>query len=242
LQPPSRRGLAALALAGLATLGGCDEDGGRPAPGPGPGGDAGFVDPFADADQDGLCDLTETEVFFTDPMNPDTDGDGLADRVEVENGYSPRRDTVPSLDQLVFLAQRPAGTTQRTFTIGVDVEPGSNVQAGLLAVETGDLDALPYLTGVRAVAGFPEGRVAVTKPDEGYFGGVAGRVDLVFEMTVTFPEDRTVEDCARAFPFDFLVQNVDTSEIVDRRILTLVTLPAEDTLFTTTFCPVDTCF
>lgn len=41
-----------------------------------------------DSDYDGLSDREEAK-FFTDPMNPDTDGDGYPDGLEVQNGYSP---------------------------------------------------------------------------------------------------------------------------------------------------------
>lgn len=42
-----------------------------------------------DPDRDGLTD--EQEKFYkTDPNNPDTDGDGYCDGLEVQNGYNPR--------------------------------------------------------------------------------------------------------------------------------------------------------
>jgi hypothetical protein len=39
-----------------------------------------------DSDNDGLSDITETDVSFTDPFNPDTDGDGLQDGDEFLGG------------------------------------------------------------------------------------------------------------------------------------------------------------
>ena len=41
-----------------------------------------------DADSDGLPDSWE-EILKTDPKNPDTDGDGYKDGVEVANGFDP---------------------------------------------------------------------------------------------------------------------------------------------------------
>ncbi len=41
-----------------------------------------------DFDQDGLSNKEE-ELYGTDPDNPDTDGDGFSDGVEVANGYDP---------------------------------------------------------------------------------------------------------------------------------------------------------
>lgn len=42
----------------------------------------------ADTDRDELTNLME-QVYGTDPLNPDTDGDGFADGVEVHGGYNP---------------------------------------------------------------------------------------------------------------------------------------------------------
>ena len=43
-----------------------------------------------DIDRDGLTNADEVIVYRTDPLNPDTDGDGLRDSVEVANGLNPR--------------------------------------------------------------------------------------------------------------------------------------------------------
>ncbi len=42
-----------------------------------------------DLDGDGISDSMEWTVYYTDPMNPDTDGDGYIDGIETQNGYSP---------------------------------------------------------------------------------------------------------------------------------------------------------
>jgi hypothetical protein len=42
-----------------------------------------------DSDNDGLTDDEEIRIYQTDPYNPDTDGDGIPDGVEIKNGYSP---------------------------------------------------------------------------------------------------------------------------------------------------------
>jgi hypothetical protein len=42
-----------------------------------------------DADDDGLYDDDETDVYGTDPHKADTDGDGVGDGQEVENGTNP---------------------------------------------------------------------------------------------------------------------------------------------------------
>ncbi|MCF7860138.1 thrombospondin type 3 repeat-containing protein [Patescibacteria group bacterium] len=42
-----------------------------------------------DSDFDGLSDYEEVRVYGTNPLNPDTDGDGYTDGDEVKNGYNP---------------------------------------------------------------------------------------------------------------------------------------------------------
>jgi hypothetical protein len=42
-----------------------------------------------DTDGDGLFDRQEADVYKTDPLNPDTDGDTYQDGDEVKNGYNP---------------------------------------------------------------------------------------------------------------------------------------------------------
>ncbi len=42
-----------------------------------------------DRDKDGVPDKDEINIYYTDPDNPDTDGDGYSDWIELNNGYSP---------------------------------------------------------------------------------------------------------------------------------------------------------
>ena len=42
-----------------------------------------------DTDGDGLTDIDENRLYKTDLFNPDTDGDGYGDGLEVSRGYSP---------------------------------------------------------------------------------------------------------------------------------------------------------
>lgn len=44
---------------------------------------------FKDNDNDGLSDYEEKNIYGTDPLNPDTDGDGMKDGDEVKKGRNP---------------------------------------------------------------------------------------------------------------------------------------------------------
>ncbi|HAS81965.1 MAG TPA: hypothetical protein DCS43_04655, partial [Verrucomicrobia bacterium] len=48
-----------------------------------------MVDPSADTDGDGLTDYEEFAIHGTDPLDPDSDGDGMPDGWEVDNGLDP---------------------------------------------------------------------------------------------------------------------------------------------------------
>lgn len=43
----------------------------------------------ADSDNDGVSDSDEINVWRTDPLNPDTDGDGYADGYKILRGLNP---------------------------------------------------------------------------------------------------------------------------------------------------------
>ncbi len=45
---------------------------------------------LSDSDADGLFDREEVEVYATDPLNPDTDGDTYSDGMEVKGMYDPK--------------------------------------------------------------------------------------------------------------------------------------------------------
>lgn len=50
---------------------------------------AGTSETEFDTDRDGLSDIDEMRVWKTDPKNPDTDGDGFGDGIEVVRGFNP---------------------------------------------------------------------------------------------------------------------------------------------------------
>lgn len=49
-----------------------------------------FGQDIVDTDADGLSDSDEINIYFTDPKNPDTDGDSYNDGLEISTDYSPR--------------------------------------------------------------------------------------------------------------------------------------------------------
>lgn len=52
-----------------------------------------------DSDVDGLTDQAEKETYFTDPENPDSDGDGIADSDEISGGTDPLdQSSTPTLE------------------------------------------------------------------------------------------------------------------------------------------------
>jgi hypothetical protein len=47
------------------------------------------LDEKLDSDGDGLTDKLEVEQYHTDPHRSDTDGDGYSDKQEIDAGYNP---------------------------------------------------------------------------------------------------------------------------------------------------------
>ena len=52
-----------------------------------------FLPSTGDFDNDGLSNGEERTISFTDPLNPDTDGDGLPDKWEHDHGLDPNSDS-----------------------------------------------------------------------------------------------------------------------------------------------------
>jgi hypothetical protein len=57
------------------------------------------ADPLLDSDGDGLTDFWETQIFHTDPVKADSDGDRFSDREEILNGFDPLKKSKPLVDQ-----------------------------------------------------------------------------------------------------------------------------------------------
>lgn len=58
-------------------------------------------DLIIDSDLDGLTDLGEEQIFRTDKLNPDTDGDGIFDGVEIVNQSDPLNAISPMATEII---------------------------------------------------------------------------------------------------------------------------------------------
>lgn len=87
-----------------------------------------------DRDGDGLSDYDEVTVYFTDPLNPDTDGGGIWDGVEISTGTNPndRHDDDSDRDGLVNADETPVYRTDPAMpdTDGDGVLDGQEILRG----------------------------------------------------------------------------------------------------------------
>lgn len=77
-----------------------------------------------DFDNDGLVDRLEIQ-FSTDPRNPDTDGDGYTDGMEVMNGYSPTTSEPVLLQKSIIIRLGTQRLEQRVDGIAISSFPVS---------------------------------------------------------------------------------------------------------------------
>ena len=78
------------------------------------------ADDTSDADKDGLTDWEELYKYFTDPSNPDTDGDGWSDGYEVHGMYEESTNTFnPLIADVPALEVQFFGKPQFSYTYAV---------------------------------------------------------------------------------------------------------------------------
>lgn len=58
-----------------------------------------FANSLPDIDKDGVSDADEINIYYTNPENPDTDGDGRSDWQELTGGYSPHNPASVKLEK-----------------------------------------------------------------------------------------------------------------------------------------------
>ena len=75
--------------------------------------------PVTDSDEDGLSDEDERHLYYTNPNNPDTDGDGMPDGWEISNDLNPRAENATSdedRDRRTNLDEYLEGTDPQNYT------------------------------------------------------------------------------------------------------------------------------
>lgn len=227
---------ASLFLA-LVLAAGCDGDPPPPPPPPGDGGglDGAIPNPGLDSDGDGLCDGTE-RIRNTDPFSPDTDLDGITDRVELDFGYNPLQPSSPDRAQVFFLTENPVSTRQVPITrvIRGDGENYTGAFESLPVLDELDQSAINFYEDSLAVGAIPMANVVMVAPEEERFYGVVGQTELVFEVRLSFGGN-VPRLCTRAYPFRYQIKRSDGRILYIGRFL-MVVLPDGERIDTAEWC------
>lgn len=87
----------------------------------------------SDSDGDGLSDAEETEIYRTDPQNPDTDNDGYPDGVEIKNSYDPNRSSDDKVAKVIGVSLK---NQTLTYSVGPYVVKTIFISTGLPSTPT----------------------------------------------------------------------------------------------------------
>jgi alpha-tubulin suppressor-like RCC1 family protein len=112
--------------------------------------------PADDNDNDGISNEDELNIHGTDPFNPDTDGDGIPDGFEVDNGLNPLDPgdgaLDPDNDGLTNLREYQNGTNlNNPDTDGDGIPDGFEVDNGLNPLDSNDANSDPDGDGLANV-------------------------------------------------------------------------------------------
>ncbi len=94
---------------------------------------------FIDTDKDGVNDFDEKNVFKTDPLNTDTDGDGFSDGQEASTGHDPK-DPAPSASIAFYAYGKPRMEIKSERACYNDFVKRFNVLKGKKTVKKSFLD------------------------------------------------------------------------------------------------------
>ncbi|MBI5530918.1 MAG: L,D-transpeptidase [Candidatus Doudnabacteria bacterium] len=87
----------------------------------------------ADSDGDGLTDAQETNIYHTNPQNPDTDNDGFLDGDEIKYNYDPNKNSEDKLQKKIFIALADQSLSYR---LGDYIVGSIKISSGLPATPT----------------------------------------------------------------------------------------------------------
>lgn len=185
--------------------------------------DAGpLPDDYADQDEDGLCDGTERELGSR-LDEPDSDGDGVPDLVELIYGFGANDPTSPADEQLVRLEARPGAEARLTVRFTVDGKGGDYIGyfEDIASPYDDGSSAGWYLESSQAISSEPPEAARVVEGAKQRFRAVLGPARLELELLFRAGDEVDPETCARAYPFRYGMRE-DGAGRIDERLLLLI--------------------
>jgi len=185
-----------------------------------------MLDPAGDADNDGLCNETETRVG-SNPRLADSDSDGLLDSFEVAVGTDPRNGRSPNDPDRVPVTEGDASlvTVEHVLEWSGEGEVlSAALQDGLAGVD-GRVASSVVLGSVAAIEANPAAFVRDVNGPR--FVGVLGRTVLRWRMSFTPQPVVDSPGCRRAYEALFSVRREGVDTVQLRRIVVMVN-PAPD--------------
>jgi hypothetical protein len=179
-----------------------------------------------DSDGDGLCDDTEDQQG-TSPESMDSDDDGLPDVVEVIYGFVATDPRSPSDDEVVYLEARPGAEARLNLRFTVDGTGGDF--SGFFEDSPSPYDdgssAGQYLVGSQAISSEPPEAVRVIDGSRQLFRAVLGTARLELEALFRADDEIDTETCSRAYPFRYGLREDDVGLVDDHLYLLVVAAP-----------------